>query len=51
MEKQPTMNGFYLGLLTSFNFLKRRLVLLRSESEGAGKGVIVEWFGKEIIGL
>jgi len=25
-------------------------VVLRSEAEGAGKGIIVEWFGKEVIG-
>jgi len=25
-------------------------VVLRSESEGAGKGIVVEWFGKEVIG-
>jgi len=25
-------------------------MVLRSEAEGAGKGIIVEWFGKEVIG-
>jgi len=25
-------------------------VVLRSEAEGAGKGIVVEWFGKEVIG-
>jgi len=25
-------------------------VVLRSETEGAGKGIIVEWFGKGFIG-
>jgi len=52
METQPTTSGFYLGA----NIIQRPekkigiAVLLRSESEGASKGVIVEWFGKRIIG-